>query len=236
MRGIDKHEFKEEHKQGVYRAIHLRRDIRQQFLSDPVPEAVLAKILHAAHHAPSVGFSQPWDFVLVRDRAIRRNIHAAFERAHNEAASMFPADKRDQYRGFKLEGILESPLNICVTYDPSRFGPVVVGRTANPMMGIFSSICAVQNLWLAARAEGLGVGWVSVIHGRDISETLSLPEHIVPAAYLCLGYVSHFPEQPELETAGWLPRLPLESVVAVDRWNGNSAEAWPLLHEEIGLR
>ena len=233
MKVRDKHEFQEEHKEGVYKAIHLRRDIRQQFLPDPVPEATLAKILQAAHHAPSVGFSQPWDFLVVRDMTIRQSIHAAFEHAHKEAALMFTADKREQYRGFKLEGILESPLNICVTYDPSRFGPVVVGRTASPQMGVFSSICAVQNLWLAARAEGLGVGWVSIIHNEDISKALSLPDHIVPAAYLCLGYVSHFPKQPELETVGWLPRMPLERVVAVDRWGQSSAKAWPQLHQEL---
>lgn len=229
----NQHAFQDQHKEGVYRAIQLRRDIRGQFLPDPVPEAVLARLLHAAHHAPSVGFSQPWDFVVVRDRAVRQSIHAAFEIAHAEAALMFAPGQRERYQGFKLEGILESPLNLCVTYDPSRFGPVVVGRTASPQMGVFSSICAVQNLWLAARAEGLGVGWVSIIHNQAISQALGLPAHIVPAAYLCLGYVSHFPEQPELQSAGWLPKVPLQDVVAVDRWGQSSASAWPKLHQKI---
>ena len=227
------HEFPQAHKDGLYQAIRLRRDIRAQFLPDPVPEAVLARVLGAAHHAPSVGFSQPWDFVVVRDRGVRTAIRAGFERAHHEAALMFSADKRDTYLGFKLEGILEAPLNLCVTYDASRFGPVVVGRTASPQMGIFSSVCAVQNLWLAARAEGLGVGWVSIIHNQDIGDALGLPATIVPAAYLCLGYVSHFPEEPELQTAGWLPRVPLDQVVAVDRWGRSSESAWPELHREI---
>jgi 5,6-dimethylbenzimidazole synthase len=230
---MGRNEFEAEHKEGVYKAIHLRRDIRAQFLPDPIPENVLARILNAAHHAPSVGFSQPWDFVLVRDHAVRQNIHAGFVKAHQEAAEMFAGDKREQYRGFKLEGILESPLNVCVTYDRSRFGPVVVGRTASPQMGVFSSICAVQNLWLAARAEGLGVGWVSIIHDQDISDALALPDHIIPAAYLCVGYVSHFPGQPELETVGWLPRVPLEQMVAVDRWGANCQRAWPELHRQV---
>lgn len=233
MPALNKHEFETLHKEGVYRAIHLRRDIRQQFLPDPIPEAVLARILHAAHHAPSVGFSQPWNFVMVRSRGVRQAIHAAFLKAHQEATLMFAAEKREQYQGFKLEGILESPLNVCVTYDPSRFGPVVVGRTTSPQMGIFSSICAVQNLWLAARAEGLGIGWVSIIHNKDISDALKLPDHIVPAAYLCLGYVSHFPEQPELETAGWLPRVSLKNLVQVDHWGQNTESAWPELYQRL---
>ena len=165
---VTKGEFEESHKEGVYRAIYSRRDIRSQFRRDPVPEEVLSRVLHAAHHAPSVGFMQPWNFVIVKDREVRKDVQGAFKRANAEATLMFTEDKREKYKKFKLEGILESPLNICITCDRERFGPVVIGRTANLEMNLFSTVCAVQNLWLAARAEGLGVGWVSIIHDEDL--------------------------------------------------------------------
>jgi 5,6-dimethylbenzimidazole synthase len=230
------HEFEADHKEGVYRAIHLRRDVRRQFLPDAVPEAVLARVLEAAHHAPSVGFSQPWNFLVIQDLETRRKVKASFETANAAAVQLFPPEKREQYQGFKLEGILEAPLNLCVTYDPSRFGPVVLGRTSNPMMGLFSSVCAVQTLWLAARAEGLGVGWVSILEEADLKAALGLPGTVVPVAYLCLGYVSEFPALPELQTAGWLPKMELRDLVAVDRWAQSCQEAWPALHQELATK
>lgn len=129
-----------------------------------------------------------------------------------------PNDRGEQYAALKLEGILESPLNICVTCDRDRFGPVVLGRTCQPDMDLYSTVCAVENLWLAARAEGIGVGWVSIIHADELADILSLPAHVVPVAYLCVGYADEFPEQPELQTAGWLPRLPLEAVLRHEKW------------------
>ncbi len=221
---VETGEFKKDFKEGVYRAIYSRRDIRSQFRNEPIPEDVLARVLHAAHHAPSVGFMQPWNFILVEKLQIRKAVHDAFKRANAQAALMFSEEKRELYRSFKLEGILESPLNICVTCDRNRFGPVVIGRTANPIMDFFSSVCAVQNLWLAARAEGLGVGWVSILHNSDLMEILNLPNHVIPVAYLCIGYVTHFPVRPELETAGWLPRLSLEQVVFYNRWGEPMSE------------
>lgn len=229
-------EFQESHKKGVYRAIYSRRDIRGQFRNDIIPEKVLSRILHAAHHAPSVGFMQPWNFILVKNRKIRETVHEAFKRANAEATLMFSKDKREQYQKFKLEGILESPLNICVTCDRKRFGPVVIGRTANPNMDLFSSVCAVHNLWLAARAEGLGVGWVSIIHDRDLQKILCLPSHITPIAYLCIGYVTHFPEKPELESAEWLPRLSLEELVFCDQWKTDCQTTWPELYKKLCSR
>lgn len=225
--------FDERLKEGVYRAIYTRRDIRSQFCDRPIPETVLSRILDAAHHAPSVGFMQPWNFLLVQERKTREAIHEAFHRANAEAKLMFSEEKRDRYARFKLEGILESPLNICVTCDRARFGPVVIGRTANRIMDLFSSVCAVQNLWLAARAEGLGVGWVSILHNRDLNEILALPRHILPVAYLCLGYVTHFPSMPELEQAGWLPRLPLEELVFHNQWGNECKKTWLTLYEAI---
>jgi len=184
------------------------------------PDAVLSRVLTAAHYAPSVGFMQPWDFLVVRSLEVRREIHALFKKAHAEAAEMFEPERREIYRGLKLEGILESPINICVTCDRDRAGPVVVGRTHIRTMDLYSSVCAVQNLWLAARTEGLGVGWVSIFDQRGVQEALKIPPGVVPVAYLCVGYVNHFFNQPELETAGWRPRLPLDGLLHFDRWKG----------------
>ena len=204
---------------GLYRTIFSRRDVRGQFKSDPIDAAVLSRILYAAHHAPSVGFMQPWNFIMVESLPIRQQIHDLFVQAHKEATAMFTAEKRETYSGLKLEGILESPLNICLTCDRQRTGPVVIGRTHISEMDLFSSVCAVQNLWLAARAEGLGVGWVSILDEQKLKDILNIPEHVVPIGYLCIGKVTHFKEQPELEEAGWLPRLPLEELISFDGWD-----------------
>jgi 5,6-dimethylbenzimidazole synthase len=210
---------------GLYRVLLSRRDVRGQFLPDPIPDEVLARVLTAAHYAPSVGFMQPWSFILVRSSEIRGRIKDAFSKANDEAASMFEGEARATYRSLKLEGILESPVNICVTCDRDRVGPVVLGRTHIPTMDLYSTVCAVENLWLAARAEGLGLGWVSIISEPALQEILGIPERVVPVAYLCLGRVSHFFTQPELATAGWRKRLPLADLVTLDRWEGERDEA-----------
>jgi 5,6-dimethylbenzimidazole synthase len=207
-------------RRGLYRAILSRRDVRGQFVPDPIPDAVLARVLAAAHWAPSVGFMQPWSFILVRDPAVRGRIKAAFNTANEEAARMFEGERQDRYRSLKLEGILDAPLNLCVTCDRDRAGPVVLGRTHNPDMDLYSTVCAVENLWLAARAEGLGVGWVSIIDDNALRTILGLPDRVVPVAYLCLGRVSAFQSRPELETKGWRQRLPLDELVVYDGWNG----------------
>ncbi len=214
----DLHTFSAAERAAIYKVIFNRRDVRGEFLPDPVPDEVLARILNAAHHAPSVGFMQPWDFLLIRSQTVRQKIHALFCKAHAEAAELFPQEKRETYRNLKLEGILESPLNVVITCDRSRTGSVVIGRTHMPEMDLYSSVCAVQNFWLAARSEGVGVGWVSILDPDALSETLGLPESVVPIAYLCVGYVSKFHEKPELEKAGWLPRMPLEQLIHLDRW------------------
>lgn len=216
--------FTAEERDAVYRCIHTRRDVRGQFMPDPIADEVLARILTAAHHAPSVGFMQPWDFIVVRAEAVKRKVHAAFEKAHAEAALMFPEDKRDTYRALKLEGILEAPVGICITCDRGRTGPVVIGRTHLPEMDLFSAVCAVQNLWLAARAENVGVGWVSIAHRNDLRLALGIPADIHPIAYLCLGHVSHFMAKPELETAGWLPRMPMAEVTWFDQWHQQAGD------------
>ena len=217
----------------VYRAIHTRRDVRGEFLPDPIPDEVLARVLTAAHHAPSVGFMQPWDFVVVRSREVRAKIHADFLAAHAEAEQMFDEGKRATYRNLKLEGILESPVNICITCDRSRHGPVVIGRTHIGAMDVYSAVCAVQNLWLAARAENLGVGWVSILHPQALREALGIPREIVPIAYLCVGYVRDFHARPELEAAGWLKRMPLPELLHFDAWQGQPDAAGERLIDAI---
>jgi 5,6-dimethylbenzimidazole synthase len=210
--------FSEEERETVYKVIFNRRDVRGQFKPDPIPEDVLTRILQAAHHAPSVGFMQPWDFIVVKSPDIKRLVKEGFEIANKEAANMFQGDRKEIYKSLKLEGIIEAPVGICITCDRSRTGPVVIGRTANPEMDLYSSVCAVQNLWLAARAENLGVGWVSIIHHEALRDALKMPQHITPIAYLCIGYVTFFHEKPELEKAGWLPRVNISSLIHYDQW------------------
>ncbi len=207
-----------EERDAVYKTIYARRDVRGEYKPDDIPDEVLMRVLTAAHHAPSVGFSQPWDFVVVKDKQVKQQVKQAFRVAHDSAAEMFDGKKRDQYKTFKLEGIMEAPVGICVTCDRLRNGPVVIGRTAIPEMDLYSTVCAVQNLWLAARAENLGMGWVSIIDNPTLQNILGIPEHIVPIAYLCLGYVSKFHDNPELEQAGWLPRANIDGLIHIDRW------------------
>lgn len=224
----DDYSFSDSEREALYKTVFTRRDVRGQFTSKPVPEDVLSRVLMAAHYAPSVGFMQPWNFVIVRKDETKRKVHGLFETAHKEAANMFEGEKREIYQGLKLEGILESPINICVTCDRDRAGPVVIGRTHAPVMDVYSSVCAVQNLWLAARAEGLGFGWVSIFNHKHLKKILGMPERTVPVAYICLGYPSHFFEKPELQTAGWRPRLPLGDVVNFEGFGESSDEPFAL--------
>ncbi len=207
-----------EERQAVYRAIETRRDVRDQFLPDALPDDLVGRLLHAAHSAPSVGFMQPWNFLLVRGEETRRSVHGAFLKANAEAADMFSGERQAQYRALKLEGILKAPLSICVTCDPTRGGTVVLGRTHNPRMDVYSTVCAVQNLWLAARAEGVGVGWVSIFHDSDIRAILGIPDHVEIVAWLCVGFVDQLYAEPELAVKGWRQRLPLEELVFEERW------------------
>jgi len=212
-------EFSAAERDAVYKCIFNRRDVRGQFLPTPIADSVLARLLRAAHHAPSVGFMQPWDFIVVRDAAIRQRVRDSFEAANEEAAGMFEDEKQKTYRRLKLEGIVDAPIGICITCDRSRTGAVGLGRTHQADMDLYSAVCAVQNLWLAARVEQIGVGWVSIIRHDDLRAALGIPPAIQPIAYLCVGYVTHFLPKPELETAGWLPRTPLSDVVWIDRWH-----------------
>lgn len=208
----------------VYRAIETRRDVRSQFTDRPIDDATLLRLLDAAHHAPSVGLSQPWNFIVIRSDAVRRQAQAAFAKANAEALAMFPAERRSLYSALKLEGIMTAPVNLCVTCDPRRGGPVVLGRTHQPQMAEYSTVCAVQNLMLAARAEGIGVGWVSIFHPADVQDLLGLPAHVSAVAWLCLGHVDTLYAEPELQARGWATRLPLHDLIFAERW-GQHAES-----------
>ncbi|UGX86672.1 5,6-dimethylbenzimidazole synthase [Phyllobacterium meliloti] len=211
-------DFSRDERDAVYKAIYTRRDVRDQFLPRPIEDDVLMRLLDAAHHAPSVGFMQPWNFILIRDEARKAEVHRAFTRANAEAAAMFADERQALYASLKLEGIVKAPVNLCITCDRTRGGDVVLGRTHNPQMDIYSTVCAVQNLWLAARAEGIGVGWVSIYHDQDMRRILGIPDHIEIIAYLCIGYVSKLYDSPELEKRGWRKRLPLAELIFEDQW------------------
>lgn len=213
-------EFSREEKRGLYRAIYERRDVRAQFLPEPIPTAVIARLLSAAHHAASVGFMQPWDFIIIEDLPLRRTIKAIFERENERAAANYKGERAVLYRSLKLEGVLESALNLCVTCDRTRGGPTVLGRNTIIETDLFSVCLAVQNLWLAARAEGIGVGWVSIVDQTELASLLHLPEQVYPLAYLCLGYVSKFSPAPELELRDWRSRVPLVKLVHYNQWQG----------------
>jgi 5,6-dimethylbenzimidazole synthase len=225
--------FSNQEKSGLYKAIHTRRDVRSHFNSKSIPDDILARILNAAHHAPSVGFSQPWNFILIRDAATKSKVKRSFEEEREHSSKEVDESRKEKYLSLKLEGISESDVNICVTYDPSRFGPFVIGRSSIPETGIYSVCCAVQNLWLAARSEDIGVGWVSILSNETLKQVLGLPDHIIPIAYLCLGYVNEFAEKPDLETAKWLPRLELKDVVYFERWGQTKSPTWNQIHELI---
>ncbi|MFJ6987133.1 MULTISPECIES: nicotinate-nucleotide--dimethylbenzimidazole phosphoribosyltransferase [unclassified Streptomyces] len=197
----------------VLKVMRERRDIRNGFRADPIPHEVLLRVLEAAHTAPSVGHSQPWDFVVIRSADTRRAMHELATRQRDAYAKSLPKGRAKQFKELKIEAILDTPVNIVVTADPTRGGRHTLGRHTQPQMAPYSSALAVENLWLAARAEGLGVGWVSFFDEREMVRALGLPEHLEVVAYLCVGYVDEFPDEPELMQAGWAKRRPLSWVV-----------------------
>ncbi len=202
----------------LYEVLHRRRDVRREFTGDPVDDAVLRRVLTAAHAAPSVGLTQPWDFLLVRDDGLRRafQAHVADERAVFDAS--LEAEQAAVFARISVEGVLQSSLGVVVTYDPTRGAPAVLGRHAIADAGLYSTCLAVQNLWLAATAEGWGVGWVSFYREPFLRELLGIPEHVRPVAWLCVGPVAQLQETPDLERHGWRVRRPLDDALHADRW------------------
>ena len=226
-------EFSDDEKAGFYKAIYSRRDARSHFTSESINDKVLTKILNAAHHAPSVGFSQPWNFILIKNQQTKNKIKKSFDSENLRASEQIEGSKKSEYLSLKLQGILESPVNICITYDPTKFGPFVIGRTSISETGIYSVCCAIQNMWLAARAEGIGLGWVSILSNDVLKKELELPEHIIPIAYVCLGHVTKFETKPDLERAKWLPRLQLSDVVYYEKWEEKDVPDWKTIQQYI---
>jgi nicotinate-nucleotide--dimethylbenzimidazole phosphoribosyltransferase len=206
--------FSDDDRRAVYEVIAKRRDIRHFRAGAPLADDVLRRILGAAHQAPSVGYSQPWDFVVVRDRARKERIRESFLRVRAAEAARFPAgERREQYLAYKLEGILDAAVNVCVTVDLRPADEAVLGTTAQPESLRWSACCAVQNLWLAARAEGVGVGWVSIVEPTVLRRELQLPPGIEPVAYLCVGEPTEFRERPLLEETGWRQRRAVDDAI-----------------------
>src|SRR5579883_3439920 len=214
--------FSEAEREAIYRVMRARRDVRE-FRPDPVPFEVIERILEMAHYAPSVGFMQPWNFILITSLEIRRQIKELFEmRNKQEAALIADAQRRQLYEQLKLEGILEAPLNLAVTCDHRRDGPFVLGRGPMPQTDLYSTCLAIENIWLAARAEGVGVGWVSILDQQAVESILQLPAGVELVAYLCVGYPIEFRARPMLEEVGWKERMRLDDLVYQDRWGTRS--------------
>lgn len=210
--------FSDAERQAIYRVMRARRDVRE-FRPDPVPFEVLGRILEMAHYAPSVGFMQPWNFILITSLDIRRQIKGLFQaRNEREAAQIDDAQRKRLYGQLKLEGILEAPLNLAVTCDHRRDSPFVLGRGPMPQTDLYSTCLAVQNIWLAARAEGVGIGWVSILDPQAVEKILQLPEGVELVAYLCAGYPIEFHARPMLEQVGWKERMRLDELIYRDHW------------------
>ncbi|MFD7924100.1 nicotinate-nucleotide--dimethylbenzimidazole phosphoribosyltransferase [Streptomyces sp. NPDC059740] len=232
--------YLDDEREAVHRVIRERRDIRNGFRDDPIPNEVLLRLLEAAHTAPSVGQSQPWDFVVIRSPETRARMHDLAMRQRDAYARSLPKARAKQFRKLKVEAIRDTPINIVVTADPTRGGRHTLGRHTQPQMAPYSSALAVENLWLAARAEGIGVGWVSFFDEREMVRELGLPEHLEVVAYLCVGYVDEFPGEPELTQAGWSRRRPLAWVVHEEEYGRRGLPGEPphdLLEETLrGIR
>lgn len=210
--------------EALYDVINRRRDTRREFTGASIPPEVLERILSAAHCAPSVGLSQPWDFVVVRSPDTLAAFHDHVARERRAFADSLEGERAETFRRIKVEGIRESRLGIVVGYDPSRGGANVLGRHAIADTGLYSVVCAIQNLWLAATAEGVGVGWVSFYREEFLRSLVGMPDHVRPVAWLCVGAVAGPPEVPDLERHGWRHRSPLASVLHHERYGLSGPE------------
>ncbi|RNB84007.1 5,6-dimethylbenzimidazole synthase [Brevibacillus nitrificans] len=213
----------EEEKIGLYKAISNRRDIRS-FRSDPIESEKLTMIFSAAHHAPSVGFMQPWNFILVTADSLKRELADSADKERRALAIHYEGTGRESsFLELKIQGIKEAPVTICVTCDPTRGGDHVLGRNSIPETDIMSVSCAIQNMWLAAYAEGLAMGWVSFYKKSDVRRILDIPPHIDPVALLSIGYTDHYPDRPLLEIHQWEKRQELQKLIFRERWGQSSS-------------
>ena len=201
----------------LYRVISARRDVRN-YRPEAIPDEVIWRLLEAAHQAPSVGFMQPWNFILIRDPSLRKQVHANYLEVNRRAAEVYEADTNLRYRSLKLQGILDAPLNLLVTCDRTRGGPSVLGRVTMPETDLYSTCLAIENLWLAARAEGLGIGWMSIAEPECLRRIFGLPDAVVPVAYLTLGWPVEMPDEPLLASVGWRQRTSLTDLVFENSW------------------
>ena len=215
MADTPSHRFTEPEIAGVYRAIAERRDMRH-FRPDPVDPALLKRLLWAAHHAPSVGYMQPWRFVRITDRALRERMHELVE-VERRATAKALGEREDDFMRLKVEGLLEAGEVIVVALADGR-EKHVFGRRTLPEMDLASVACAIQNMWLAARAEGIGLGWVSIFDPVELAALLGMPEGARPVAILCIGHVEQFYPRPMLEMEHWAERMPIETVLAENVW------------------
>ncbi|OLN21574.1 5,6-dimethylbenzimidazole synthase [Domibacillus antri] len=210
--------FTDEEKEAVYKVIFTRRDVRS-FLPDPVPQSAVDRILEAAHHGPSVGFMQPWNFILIDDDHIKEQLAWAADKERRALAIHYENDDRsEKFLDLKIEGLKEAPLTICVTCDPSRGGSHVLGRNSIPETDMMSTACAIQNMWLASCAEGLAMGWVSFYKKADVRDILGIPPHIDPVALLSIGWTDVYPKAPILETEKWRKRERLKELIFHNKW------------------
>ena len=215
---VSRNAFDAAERAAVYRAIAERRDVRRGFLPQPLADELLMRLLAAAHQAPSVGLMQPTRYVVIRDHSMREEVHQAFTQANAAAAASYEGERRAQYANLKLEGLRECPQHVCMLCDATSMRGHGLGRHSMPETAAYSTVCAVQNLWLAARAEGVGVGWVSILDPQVLCRILQAPAALMPVAYLCVGYVDAFADAPDLERVGWEARVPLRDVVSYDRF------------------
>lgn len=210
---------------GFYEVVHRRRDVRAEFSGEPADPAVVARVLAAAHAAPSVGLTQPWDFILVTDDRIRRTFWQHVQSERSTFADTLRGEEAERFAGIKIDGILEASLSVVVTYDPARGAPNVLGRHAIADAGLYSVCLAIENLWLACTAEGWGMGWVSFYREAFLRDLVGVPSGIRPVAWLCIGPVGTLQDTPDLERFGWRTRLPLDDVLHLDRWERRGALA-----------
>ena len=212
---MSKHRFNDAERHGVYKAIAERRDMRH-FLPDPIDIDILNKLLQAAHQAGSVGLMQPWRFIRITDKQRRTEIHQIVEQERIQTAHAL-AEREDEFMKLKVEGIMECAELIVVAL-PDKREQHIFGRRTLPEMDLASTACAIQNMWLAARAEGLGMGWVSLFEPKALAELLNMPEGSRPIAILCLGHVTEFYPQPMLEIEKWTKAKPLEDFLSENEW------------------
>ncbi|MEW9701500.1 5,6-dimethylbenzimidazole synthase [Paenibacillus sp. SI8] len=216
--------FSEQDKDALYKIINARRDIRT-FLNTPIPSEIIMKLLEAAHHGPSVGFMQPWSFILITKEAIKERLAWAADKERRALAIHYEDNRQDQFLGLKIEGLKQAPLTICVTCDPTRGGSHVLGRNSIPETDALSTACAIQNMWLAACVEGLALGWVSFYKKADVRDILGIPPHIEPLALLSIGYTENYPSKPILESANWEKRRKLDDLIFHEAWGGSACES-----------